>query len=93
MQSQLIRNLSLCVVAQRRWQLEGLDMSTAFLQTGKTEEDRRIWMQGVPELNRALGAEPHEAVRVLKNVFGNTTAPRGLWEDVDKTFVPWERNA
>ncbi|CAL1161233.1 unnamed protein product [Cladocopium goreaui] len=85
-QSQLFRNLSLCVVAQRRWQLEGLDMSTAFLQTGKTEEDRRIWMQGVPELNRALGAEPHEAVRILKNVYGNATAPRGLWEDVDKTF-------
>jgi hypothetical protein len=85
-QSQLVRNLSLCVVAQRRWQLEGLDMSTAFLQTGKTEEDRRIWMQGVPELNRALGAEPHEAVRILKNVYGNATAPRGLWEDVDKTF-------
>ena len=85
-QSQLVRNLSLCVVAQRRWQLEGLDMSTAFLQTGKTEEDRRIWMQGVPELNRALGAEPHEAVRILKNVYGNATALRGLWEDVDKTF-------
>ena len=85
-QSQLVRNLSLCVVAQRKWQLEGLDMSTAFLQTGKTEEKRHIWMQGIPELNRALGAEPSEAIRILKNVYGNATAPRGLWEDVDKTF-------
>lgn len=48
-----MRNLSFCVVAQRKWQLEGLDVSTAFFQTGKTEESRHIW-QGIPELNRAL---------------------------------------
>ena len=47
-------------------------------------------MQGVPELNRALGEEPHEATRILKNVYGNATAPRGLWEDMDKTFCALE---
>ena len=83
-QCQLTRNLALCVAAQRRWQLESLDMSTAFLQTGKTEEDRKIWMHGVPELNEGLGAEPHEVLRILKNVYGNATAPRGLWADVDQ---------
>lgn len=85
-QCQLTRNLSFCVAAQRGWQLESLDMSTAFLQTGKTEESRRIWMHGVDELNEALGASPQEVLRILKNVYGNATAPRGLWEDVDKTL-------
>ena len=85
-QCQLTRNLSFCVAAQRGWQLESLDMSTAFLQTGKTEEPRRIWMHGVDELNEALGAAPHEVLRILKNVYGNATAPRGLWEDVDRTM-------
>ena len=74
-QSQLMRNLSLCMVAQRGWQLEGLDMQTAFLQTGKTEEAREIWTYGVPELKQALGAEEHEVLRILKNVYGNSTAP------------------
>ena len=85
-QSQITRNLSLAITAQRKWTLEGLDMSTAFLQTGKTEESRKIWMEGVPELKRALQAEDWEVLRILKNIYGNATAPRGLWEDVDKTF-------
>ena len=82
-----MRNLSLCMVAQKGWQLEGLDLQTGFLQTGKTEEAREIWTYGVPELKQALGAEEHEVLRILKNVYGNSTAPRGLWEDVDRTFT------
>ena len=86
-QSQLMRNLSLLMVAQRNWILEGLDMSTAFLQTGKFEmEQQQLWTHGVPELKRALGAEEHEVLRLLRNIYGNATAPRGLWKDVDRTF-------
>jgi len=85
-QSQLMRNLSLCLVAQKKWVLEGLDLTTAFLQTGKTEESREIWTYGVPELRAALGAEDHEVLRILKNIYGNATAPRGRWEDIDKTL-------
>ena len=85
-QSQLMKHLSLSMVAQRGWLLEGLDMKTAFLQTGKTEEEREIWTQGVPELRQALGASDEEVLRILKNVYGNSTAPRGLWKDVDETF-------
>ena len=53
-QSQLMRNLSLCLVAQKKWVLEGLDLTTAFLQTGRTEESREVWTCGVPELRAAL---------------------------------------
>lgn len=42
---------------------------------------------GVPELRKALDASDDELLRVLKNIYGNATAPRGLWEDVDKTLV------
>ena len=87
-QSMLMRNLSLLMVAQRNWILEGLDMSTAFLQTGKFEmEQQKLWTHGVPELKRALGAEEHEVLRLLRNIYGNATAPRGLWKDVDRTFT------
>ena len=55
--------------------------------TGKTEEARKIWTYGVPELKQALGAEDHEVFRILKNAYGNSTAPRGLCEDVDRAFT------
>ena len=87
-QSQLMRNLSLYLVAQRGWQLEGLDMSTAFLQTGAFEmEQQELWTTGVPELREALGLKDGEVMRLLKNIYGNATAPRGLWKDVDRTFT------
>eukprot|EP00438_Fugacium_kawagutii_P003967 Skav207534 [mRNA] locus=scaffold756:114473:122071:+ [translate_table: standard] len=87
-QSQLMRNLSLYLVAQRGWSLESLDMSTAFLQTGQADmESQRLWTSGVPELKKALGASDGEVLRLLRNVYGNATAPRGLWTDVDRTFT------
>ena len=85
-QSQIMRHLPSQVVAQRKWTLEGLDMATAFLQTGRSEENRKVWMEAVPELRQALQAEDHEVLRILKNVYGNATAPRGLWKHVDETF-------
>ena len=86
-QSQLMKHLSLITVAQRGWKLEGLDMKTAFLQTGgDSMEAKELWTPGVPELRKALGASDGELLRILKNVYGNATAPRGLWEDVDRKF-------
>ena len=43
-QSQLMRNLSLLLTAQKGWMLEGLDMTTAFLQTGgDSMEKEELW--------------------------------------------------
>ena len=63
-QSQLMRNLSLLLTAQKGWTLEGLDMSTAFLQTGTKEmEQEELYTSGVPELKKALGASDDELLR------------------------------
>jgi hypothetical protein len=87
-QSQLMKHLSLVLCSQRKWKLESLDMKTAFLQTGAADmESKELWTPGVPELRAALGAQDHELLRILRNVYGNATAPRGLWNDVDATFV------
>jgi len=32
-----------------------------------------------------LGAEDHEVLRIFKNIYGNATAARALWEDINKT--------
>ena len=54
-QSTLARYLTFQLVAQNKWDLEGLDLSTAFLQTSKTMEKERLWTTGTPELKEALG--------------------------------------
>ena len=76
-QSQLMRNLALFVTSQRNWVLESLDMSTAFLQTGAQQmEEEKLYTSGVPELKQALGASDAELLRLVKNIYGNSTAPR-----------------
>ena len=77
--TQLMRHLSLTVIAQRDWKLESLDLKTAFLQTGEgVMEDRKLWTPGVPELRQALGAHDGELLRILRNVYGNADAPRSV---------------
>jgi hypothetical protein len=62
-------------------------MKTAFLQTGgDSVEAQELWTPGVPELRAALGASDGELLRLLRNVYGSATAPRGLWTDVDQTL-------
>lgn len=70
--------------AQRGWSIEGLDMSTSFLQTSKNQEANRLWTQGTKELRAALGVSDGGLRRILKDFYGSTTAPRGLWKDVDQ---------
>ena len=53
-QSVLTRNLSYQLVMQNDWDIEGIDMSTAFLQTLPSEEAKRLWTTGVSELRQAL---------------------------------------
>ena len=45
-----------------------------------------IWTAGVPELRRALGVKDDAILKILMDFYGSTTAPRGLWQDLDKTF-------
>ncbi|OLP88348.1 hypothetical protein AK812_SmicGene30332 [Symbiodinium microadriaticum] len=85
-QSVLTRNLAYQMTVQNGWTLESLDLSTAFLQTAPKEE-MRIWTQGVAELRSALGVGDDQLLRVLKDFYGSTTAPRGLWLDLHATFT------
>ena len=86
-QSTLGRNLLYCMATQHQWEIEGLDLSTAFLQTQPTEADRELWTSGVQELREALDVGSEGIMRILRNVYGSTTAPRGLWLDLHKTFT------
>ncbi len=92
--SALGRNMCLQTSVQEEWDVEGLDMTTAFLQvvgdaaagSGPVEKER-LWTSGVPELVTALGGTHGDLLRILRNVYGLTTAPRALWKDVTDTCM------
>ncbi|CAE7263320.1 unnamed protein product [Symbiodinium sp. CCMP2456] len=85
-QSLMGRNLLYLMSAEHQWPLEGLDLATAFLQTQPTEADKNMWTTGVEELREALGIDGPGLMRILKNKYGSTTAPRGLWLDLHKEW-------
>ena len=86
-QSMLGRNLLYLLSAHHQWTLEGLDLATAFLQTMPTAADEQLWTTGVEELRHALGVGQEGIMRILRNIYGSTTAPRGLWLDLHKKLV------
>ena len=67
--------------------IEGIDMSTAFLQTLPSEEEKKLWTSGVQELRDALQIPEGGVLRTLKNFYGSTTAPRNLWENIYSTMT------
>ena len=85
-QAVLTRNLSYQLVMQEGWEIEGLDLSTAFLQTLPTEESKQLWTTGVQELRQALGLPETGVLRILKDFYGSTTAPRNLWKNIDASL-------
>jgi len=86
-QAVLTRNLSYQLVMQMGWNIEGIDMSTAFLQTLPSEEEKKLWTSDVKELRDALQIPAGGVLRILKNFYGSTTAPRNLWENINATMT------
>ena len=83
-QSSLGRNLLYMMACTHNWTLEGLYLAMAFLQTQPTEADQNLWTRGVAELREALGLGPNDIMKILKKIYGSTTAPRGLWLDLHR---------
>jgi hypothetical protein len=50
---------------QNQWWIEGLDLSTAFLQTEKNQESQLVWTQGTRELRQALGVSDGDLLQML----------------------------
>ena len=85
-QAVLTRNMSYQLVMENGWDIEGIDMSTAFLQTLPTEEQKRLWTTGVKELREALNIPEGGVLRILKDFYGCTTAPKNLHQNVDQSM-------
>ena len=71
------RMLLLQMIASFGWNLQSFDIKAAFLQ-GKTQKDRVIGIEPVPELVEALKLKPDEICRLTKSAYGLIDAPY-LW--------------
>jgi hypothetical protein len=78
------------LIVPNGWDIEGLDMLTAFLQTKSHQEEEQLWTTGAPELRQALGCSDEDLLQIVKNLYGLTTAPRALWEDINRACVSHE---
>ena len=73
------------VLASMRWSLMSFDIKAAFLQ-GKTQEDRVIAIEPVPEMTKAMGLKPNEVCRLVKSAYGLIDAPFLWFTELDKTL-------
>ena len=73
------------VLTSMRWSLMSFDIKAAFLQ-GKTQEDRVIAIEPVPEMTKAMGLKPNEVCRLVKSAYGLIDAPFLWFTELDKTL-------
>ena len=92
-QSMIGRNLIYQLSVQNPWELHGLDLATAFLQTQPTEADQEIWTTGVKELRQALGVCDDTSQRVRFNNRTSCTmafSPQNLGGNWSSAYHGWE---
>ena len=85
--STLGRHMIYLASVVHQWRLTGLDLATAFLQTMPTEADDQLYTTGVTELRQALGVPEHSCLRILRNIYGSTTAPKRLWLSLNEKLT------
>ena len=79
------RMLILQTIASLQWKLMSFDIKAAFLQ-GKTQENRIIGLEPVPELVKAMGLQRNEVCKLEKSAYGLIDAPYLWYKELDKTL-------
>ena len=80
------------VIASMQWTLMSFDIKAAFLQ-GKTQEDRLIAVEPVPEMVKAMNLKPSEVCRLVKSAYGLIDDPFLWYTELDQqlrslNFIP-----
>ena len=80
------KQMLLQMVVQKGWRLKKGDVTAAFLQ-GRPLSGKNKYALAPPELAEAMGLPPGErVVRLLKSVYGLTTAPLDWYLEVDRVL-------
>ena len=80
------RMLLLQLIASNNWTLRSFDIKAAFLQ-GKTQEDRVIGIEPVPELIEAMHLQSNEICRLKKSAYGLIDAPYLWYQTLNEELV------
>ena len=85
------RHLILQTAASSHFTVEVGDVKTAFLQGDKTEQDRDVFVEPVPEFRQKLGMTQKHVLRLMGSAYGLRTAPRTWYQRVKKdlTTLGW----
>ena len=86
------RMLILQLIASLEWTLKSFDIKAAFLQ-GRTQENRTIAIEPVPELIKAMNLKEREVCRLEKSAYGLIDAPYLWFKELDRvlrqlSFIP-----
>ena len=86
------RMLILQMIASLEWTLKSFDIKAAFLQ-GRTQENRTIANEPVPELSKAMNLKEKEVCLLEKSAYGLIDAPYLWYKELDRvlrklSFIP-----
>lgn len=84
--SKVPRMIILQLIASMQWRLRSFDIKAAFLQ-GETDTARRIAVEPVPELARALKLKPGELCELTKGAYGLIDAPYMWFRTLNKELI------
>ena len=80
------------MIASLEWTLRSFDVKAAFLQ-GRTQENRTIAIEPVPELSKAMNLKDKEVCLLEKSAYGLIDAPYLWYKELDRvlrklSFIP-----
>ena len=80
--SKLGRQLLLQLICSSKFKIEVGDVSTAFLQGDKKEQDRDVYLEPTADLRRRLGIDHSHLLKLTGSVYGLRNAPRAWYKRV-----------
>ena len=80
------RMMLLQLVSSMQWTLRSFDIKAAFLQ-GETEGARRIAVEPVPELAKAMGLKANQLCQLTKGAYGLMDAPYLWYRTLTKELI------
>ena len=82
--SKVGRHLLLQLICSNKFKAESGDVSTAFLQGDKGEQDRDVYLEPTADLRTRLGIDRNSILKLTGSVYGLRNAPRAWYKRVRK---------
>ena len=82
--SKIGRHCLLQLACSHTFKLEVGDVSTAFLQGDKNEQDRDVYLEPTADLRTRLGIDKNSVLKLTGSVYGLRNAPRAWYQRVRK---------